>query len=344
MSKLTAVWTLTVFAAGFAHAQTYERRATMTGGGNPGEGRCTIEIVVDGAAQVEVRGDRATLQNLKGQPPQWRRFECSAVMPANAPNFRFRGVDGRGKVELIQAPQNGGPAVVRIDDPDNGSEGYTFEFTWGGGFTRDGGPREAPGYGPPPAGPQPYGPPPSYGPPAGPRRILTDDAIRLCQDYVRNQAMQRYGVRDVRFRRTNMDDNPGRNDWVTGSLEGNGRNGRPQDFSFSCSVNFDSGQVRSADLRPIPPGRGFYGGGGPDRAGSDRAMNSCEAAVEDRLGRDGFMRPDFGSISFDDRPGRNDWITGTATASDRGRPAWFDFSCQVDLRAGTVSSVDVHRR
>jgi hypothetical protein len=31
---------------------------------------------------------------------------------------------------LIRDPQNGGVAVVRIDDPRGGAEGYTFEVTW----------------------------------------------------------------------------------------------------------------------------------------------------------------------------------------------------------------------
>ena len=40
-------------------AQTFERKAVFTGGGKPGEGKCTIEVVVDAAADVEIRGDRA---------------------------------------------------------------------------------------------------------------------------------------------------------------------------------------------------------------------------------------------------------------------------------------------
>jgi hypothetical protein len=113
-------------------AQTFERRADMTGGGNPDRGKCTIEVRVDGAAEVEIRGDRAILRNLAGQPPQWRRFVCNAVLPANPADFRFAGVDGRGKQQLVRDPRNGGVVVVRIDDPDNGSEGYTFDIFWAG--------------------------------------------------------------------------------------------------------------------------------------------------------------------------------------------------------------------
>ena len=85
-----------------ANAQAFQRRATMRGGGGPNGGKCTIEVVVDRAAEVEIRGDTATLRNVSGQPPQWRRFECSGVMPPNPANFRFSGVDGRGRQQLVR--------------------------------------------------------------------------------------------------------------------------------------------------------------------------------------------------------------------------------------------------
>lgn len=125
------------------NAQTWSRRATPMPGGSPDRGKCTIEVVVDGAAEVEVRGDTANLRNLAGQPPQWRRFECTGPLPANPADFRFAGVDGRGRQQLIQDPRNGGVAIVRIEDPASGSEGYTFDLFWsaagyGAGNTRGG--------------------------------------------------------------------------------------------------------------------------------------------------------------------------------------------------------------
>ena len=130
--KFLTVATL-VTASGIMSGQSFERRATMRGG-SPDRGKCTIEVVVDGAAEVEVHGDSAVLRNLAGQPPQWRRFECTGPLPANPGNFRFSGVDGRGRQTLVRDPRNGGGAVVRIEDPDNGSEGYTFDLTWSGGY------------------------------------------------------------------------------------------------------------------------------------------------------------------------------------------------------------------
>jgi hypothetical protein len=139
--NLRACVVCAVVAANFGviFAQSVERRAMVRGGGGGDRGKCTLEVVVDGSAEVEVRGDRAVLRNIDGRPPQWRRFECSAVMPPNPANFRFSGVDGRGRQQLVRDPRGGGPAVVRIDDPDSGSEGYTFDLTWSG--------VEGPGYG-----------------------------------------------------------------------------------------------------------------------------------------------------------------------------------------------------
>jgi hypothetical protein len=90
--------------------------------------------VVDGAADVEIRGGNAILRNLEGRPPQWRRFECNGVVPPNPADFRFRGIDGRGRQTLIRDPRDGGAAVVRIEDPQSGSEGYTFDITWSGNY------------------------------------------------------------------------------------------------------------------------------------------------------------------------------------------------------------------
>lgn len=138
---------ITSLAALCASAQTYERRADITGGGDPNRGKCTIEVVVDGSAEVELRGDRAVLRNVAGQPPQWRRFVCNVPMPMKPVGFRFAGVDGRGRQTLLRAPDAGGPGVVRIDDPPSGSEGYTFDIFWQlGGY---GGPAVAPAPPPP---------------------------------------------------------------------------------------------------------------------------------------------------------------------------------------------------
>jgi hypothetical protein len=124
------------------------RRADISGGGDRDHGKCTIEVVVDGVAEVDVQGDHAQIRNLAGQTPQWRRFVCNMPMPSNPANFRFAGVDGRGRQTLVRAPQGGGPAVIRIEDPQSGSEGYTFDVMWQtGGYNGPG--YNGPGYGTP---------------------------------------------------------------------------------------------------------------------------------------------------------------------------------------------------
>lgn len=317
--------------AGTASGQTIQRRASITGGGSPDRGKCTIEVLVDGAAEVEVRGGNATLRNLSGQPPQWRRFECTSGMPANPSNFRFTGVDGRGSQELVRGPQNGGVAVVRIQDPDNGAEGYTFDLTWGGD---DRGNPYSQGRGGAYDGRDQR----------GDQRFTTDQAVRVCQDAVKQQAFDRFHSASMAFRTTTLDNSPGRQDWVTGMLDIRRGYDRDETYRFSCSVNFDTGQVRSAQIDPIDRDRSRPGTGDADRSASRVAMDSCQRAVEDRVRRDGYQHVDFLSIHVDDRPGRNDWIVGTVRADVRMRSDSFGFSCSVNLQDGDVRSVDVRRQ
>ena len=306
-----------------ASAQVFERRATMRGGGNAGEGKCTVEVVVDGAAQVEIRGDLAVLRNLSGQQPQWRRFECNAVLPPNPAGFRFRGIDGRGRQQLSREPRGGSSAVIQIEDPDNGSEGYTFDIMWSG----QGGPYTDRGQGP-------YR---DRGRP-GDRRFTTDQAVQICQDAVRRQAQDRYRTAEIAFRQTSIDNNPGRADWVIGTLEARRRGQPDQIAKFSCSVDFDSGRVRSAQIDP------FYSEGNRPGGGSDAAIQNCQRAVQARARQDGYDRIEFGSIRLDDQPGRNDRIVGDFRGIGRRGPESLRFSCNVDSRDGDVRSVDVTPR
>jgi len=108
-------------------------RANVRGNNRSDQGKCTIEVDVDSVVEVAVRGDTARLHTLSGEPSRFRRFDCDSVMPTRPHEFRFTGVDGRGRVSLVQDPRNGGVAVVRIEDPKGGREGYTFDLEWRGG-------------------------------------------------------------------------------------------------------------------------------------------------------------------------------------------------------------------
>jgi hypothetical protein len=118
---------------------------TMTANirGGSGDGKCTIEANVDDVAEVEVRGRTATIRTLSGAPASLRRFDCNQEMPRNPTGFRFKGVDGRGRQELVQSPSDRGRILVRLEDSKGGSEGYTFDLTWtgsgsGSGYDRGG--------------------------------------------------------------------------------------------------------------------------------------------------------------------------------------------------------------
>ena len=129
-----------VLSAPMFAQQVATYRAQIRGGG--GDGKCTIEVDVDGVAEIEIRGDQGVMRTLSGAPSAWRRMECNQPLPQNPADFRFSGVDGRGRQTLLRDPANNrGAAVIRIEDPQGGREGYTFDIQWrgtGGGFDRGG--------------------------------------------------------------------------------------------------------------------------------------------------------------------------------------------------------------
>jgi hypothetical protein len=107
-------------------------RAQIRGGGGD-RGKCTIEVNVDGVAEVEIKGDEGRMRTLSGAPSAWRRMECNQPLPQNPLEFHFSGVDGRGRQTLLRDPaSNRGTAVIRIEDPQGGREGYTFDIEWRG--------------------------------------------------------------------------------------------------------------------------------------------------------------------------------------------------------------------
>ncbi len=118
-------------------------RAQIRGGGGD-RGKCTIEVQVDGVAEIEIKGDEGRMRTLSGSPAVWRRMQCNQPLPQNPLEFHFSGVDGRGRQTLLRDPaSNRGTAVIRIEDPQGGREGYTFDIEWRGaggtGYRSDGG-------------------------------------------------------------------------------------------------------------------------------------------------------------------------------------------------------------
>lgn len=122
----------------FGQRVTGKRSADIRGGSG-GDGKCTVEVYVDDVAEVEIRGRNATIRTFSGSPASIRRFECNEQLPYNPSDFRFKGVDGRGRQELVRSPDRGS-AIIRIEDSKGGSEGYTFDLFWrgGGGYNSGG--------------------------------------------------------------------------------------------------------------------------------------------------------------------------------------------------------------
>lgn len=133
---LCATALLVTFAQVPAHAQSQMINARISGNGNGnGSGKCTFEVVVQGRAEVQIRGDQGRLVTESGAPASWKRLDCNQPLPPNPANFKFSGVDGHGRQSLGADPSsNRGIAVIQIDNGTRGNnEGYTGDITWSGG-------------------------------------------------------------------------------------------------------------------------------------------------------------------------------------------------------------------
>jgi hypothetical protein len=137
----------TIFSCMVAVSQQQQTiQARISGGG--GSGKCTFEIRTGGTAEVDIRGSQGRVRSINGTPVQWVRLNCNQPLPSNPNNFRFAGVDGRGKQYLLQNPNsNNGLAIVRIEDNRGGMHGYTGDIMWNGGGNSGGGPWLPPGGG-----------------------------------------------------------------------------------------------------------------------------------------------------------------------------------------------------
>ena len=222
---LTAGILVVLAPAGYANSAA--RRATMTGSG--GDGRCTVTVSVDHAAEIEISGDKGLLTTTAGQPAAWNRFTCNAPLPRNPVDFRVVRLGGRGTVRLIQDPlRTGGRAVIQINYSQSGRTNYSFDLQWrtpGGGAWQPG----------PPSRPAPV-------PDGFPIRA----SIRVCQDSVTDELNQR-GYSYIVFDRTSSDNSAGRIDWITGYASGQ-KGFRTASFSFKCSVDSRYGKIRSVDV------------------------------------------------------------------------------------------------
>jgi len=306
-----------------AYAQGVEqvRRATITGS-HGDSGKCTVEVRVDVAAEVEIRGDSARLRTYGGQPANWTRMECSDPLPANMADFRFKGIDGRGSQRLLQDPRNNrGVAVIRIEDPKGGSEGYTFDIEWHGAM---GGVNNG-----------------SMGNRGGGNRFTTDHAIDTCRSEVRARGEREYNLRNIEVNSVAADRGQGRREWVAGTFTSRGgAMMRGGEYRFNCLLDYNSGQVRTLEI--LRPDGSLMTPGGQPHYDQKAILRACQDAVVARVGRDGYANANFAATQIDNR--RNDLVTGALTANRGPVGDNFDFSCTVDFNNSSVRSVDVRRR
>src|SRR5262245_10328869 len=99
--RLTILMTVSMAVCSSAYAQSDSRRANIRGSRGD-TGKCTIEVNVDGVAEVEIQGDRAIVHTVAGAPSNFVRFDCNDTFPRYPDDFRFRGIDGRGRQSLIR--------------------------------------------------------------------------------------------------------------------------------------------------------------------------------------------------------------------------------------------------
>ncbi|MBK7929528.1 MAG: hypothetical protein IPJ98_19205 [Bryobacterales bacterium] len=238
-------------------------RATVRGSGD--SGKCTIEVRVDDVAEVEVRGETGYLRTLQGQPASWVRFVCNAPFPSDMQEFKFKGIDGRGRVELRRDPRdNRGSAVVYIVDTKGGSEGYTFDLEWKGGYLSGNRPRggvtrrdDSSGnrssgnsggfFGRSGGGSSNSGGRSSGGFFGDSPSNSTANSVRACQEEIANR-LRRDNYSNFDFGSASLSDRAGKRDWMAG--EGRARrSGTTYTFDYACRMDLDRAQVREVDYR-----------------------------------------------------------------------------------------------
>jgi hypothetical protein len=114
--------------------QEIQPRRTRDYDDRKSEGYCAIRVWVDDLVIIHTRGGRVAFETVRGQRAKDAGTECSQPLPgADAiSDFRFRGIDGRGRVELLEEPdrRNRFTAIVRIEDTRGGGQEHHFRLTW----------------------------------------------------------------------------------------------------------------------------------------------------------------------------------------------------------------------
>lgn len=201
-----------------------------------GKGQCDIRLRIDNEVEVSVRGDLVSLRTISGREGRDDGSECNEPLPeGNVEGFHFEVRDRRGDLVLLAEPsrRNGFRAIVRIRDSEGGEGRYHFRLSWqmtGGGYSSG----SEPGYD------------------RGDRERRGDSglalAIEACGDAVTEKIAYDYRMSGVAIQNIRADNGPGRNDYIVGEATA-GRGRTTAAFSFACRVDFNSGRVRTVDVR-----------------------------------------------------------------------------------------------
>jgi len=275
-----------------AQFQSQRMRANISGAA--GDGKCTFEVVVDGAAEIEIRGDQGSVRTLSGSPASWRRLECNQPLPNNPSDFRFQGIDGRGTQRLVRDPNSsGGIAVIRIDDPQGGSEGYTGDIMWRGGSNYWGGVGNwGSNAGRDDNSGRAGNSPRNWG-----QRISPAQAMNICRD----QAVATLNVPQNRVRVQPGSQAPDGDFRVNFSLV----NQRGRTTNGFCSVSM-RGQLLQFQMDQ---------GGQTDRVSWNHALNTCQEEVARRLG----VATDNVRVQHGADPGNGSYFINFQAQQNNGR-------------------------
>jgi hypothetical protein len=167
-------------------------------------------------------------------------------------------------------------------------------------------------------------------------QVRMQDGARLCQDNIRQKAIDQFGTSNVRFDQINTN----RNGWVSGMLRVGG-GPSAMEHRFSCSVNLSTGYVRSARIENEVAGTGRQGYGEAGRDMVAAGMDRCRTAISDRIRDQGFWNVRIGDMN---RNQDGDRVTGFARAEGSNHPQSFDFSCSLDRDTGSLQGTSLTRR
>ncbi len=172
--------------------------------------------------------------------------------------------------------------------------------------------------------------------PAAAQMRVQDRGARLCQDNIRQRAMDQFGTNNLRF-----DQITTTRDGLVSGMVRIGGGPAAQAHRFSCSVNLDTGFVRSARIGSeiASTGRGGYGEAGRDAVAA--GMDRCSSLMVNRIRDQGYWNVRINQVTRNDIGNR---VSGSAQADGRNRTQSFGFSCSLDPDTGTVRGTSLTRR